>query len=350
MAQNNQSWDGSKGASATARHRSPAGMRWVASTAADYPERLRGIPDGPRGIWLRSALCRSDLIASVWDRPAVAIVGTRGASAAGLEISRTIAWGLARAGILVVSGLARGVDAAAHEGALLADGSTVAVLACGLDQCYPSEHTSMAEEITCSGALLSEWPSGTPPVGWRFPRRNRLISGLADIVVLVEANVRSGALHTVRFAIDQGREVMAVPRDPVFPGSVLPNRLIRDGAAPVMGCDDVLYAIERLPGPSRGRKAPVDFVLPGDRVAAAVSQPESARREPLGRARRAGTGDLRSRLLAQLGRSGPLGVDDLVGRSPATEPSAVMAELVALEVEARIRRDSSGRFRLHGGS
>lgn len=329
------------------------GPQWVSSADPGYPDRLRGIPVEPEGLWLRSSFSPSRIAKRIWATPAVAIVGARAASPAGLEISRTLAWGLARAGILVVSGLARGIDGAAHEGALLAGGRTVAVLACGLDLCYPPEHAGLADEIARNGLLLSEWPEGTPASAWRFPHRNRLISGIADIVILVEAEARSGAHHTARFAIEQGREVMAVPRDPILPGSIGPNRLIQDGAAPAIDSWDVIHALEGLgkrtdPGPARDRRCGCGAdsglpVRPWERESATSGASQSYR----------DTGDrcggTQARLLSVLARSGSLGVEEVVSRMPHTPPSVVMSELVALEVEGRIRRDRAGRLRLHAG-
>ncbi len=225
----------------------PGGVRLPPSGRC-FPPRLRDVHE-EIPLWVRSTRYAVAGLPGLWERPTVAIVGARGASAAGRELAREMAWGLARQGVCIVSGLALGIDAAAHEGALLAGGLTVAVLAGGLDRIYPPENVPLAAEVMAHGALLSEWPAGTTAQGWRFPRRNRLISGLADAVVLVEGSARSGALHTVRYALDQGREVFAVPRDPLIPGSVAPNRLLRDGAVPATCAGDIL---DQLAPASRG--------------------------------------------------------------------------------------------------
>ncbi|MCK4412431.1 MAG: DNA-protecting protein DprA, partial [Candidatus Eisenbacteria sp.] len=222
-------------------------LRWLARCARGFPPALGQVDERLAGLWVRSGCRDAELAQRLWGSPAVAVVGARAASAAGLAFTRELSWELARAGVLLVSGLARGIDAAAHEGALLGGGVTVAVLGCGLDVCYPPEHAALAAEIACQGALLSEWPAGTPPRPSYFPRRNRLISGLSDVVVVVEGSRRSGARHTVHYALQMGREVMAVPRDPLQPGSLLPNDLLRDGAAPVTGAADVLRVLAGIP-------------------------------------------------------------------------------------------------------
>jgi len=185
---------------------------------------------------------------------AIAIVGSRAASHYGLEAATEIGHDLAAAGVVVVSGMARGVDGAAHRGALAAGGRTVAVLGCGTDIAYPPEHADLADDIAAHGALVSEYPPGTIPQAFFFPVRNRIISGLARGVLVVEAADRSGSLITAAAALEQGREVMAVP------GSVLTDRhhgahaLIRDGATLITGVEDVLASLGRLPlGETRAR-------------------------------------------------------------------------------------------------
>ena len=198
--------------------------------------RLDSIPDPPPVLWARgdAGPCAH----------AVAIVGSRFATHQGLEVGARLGQGLAGAGFDVVSGLARGVDAAAHRGALRAGGRTVAVLGSGVDVVYPPEHASLAEAVAASGALLSEFAPGVPPRGWHFPRRNRIISGLSLGVVIVEAAQRSGSLITARCALEQGRSVMAVP------GAVLGGRnrgahaLIRDGAGMVEEARDVIEQLQ----------------------------------------------------------------------------------------------------------
>jgi DNA processing protein len=318
------------------------GSRRVAAGERDFPTRLGGIASPPAGLWLASGLTRDELAQRLWTCPAVAIVGARAASAAGLELARRLAWDLARAGVLVVSGLARGIDGAAHEGALLAGGATVAVLGSGIDCCYPEEHAPLARRIAATGALLSEWPPGTPALPWRFPRRNRLISGLSDIVVLVEGEMRSGARHTVHFALDQGREVMAVPRDPLLPGSEAPNRLLQEGAVPALRASDVLAQLAaRGVGPGQATVSPAVAT-----AASADGAPERARparrQRAADRASGPDAGGDDQRLLTRLSRAGGLTFDQLALDSPELSPATIQARLVTLEVEGRIRRDRRG--------
>ena len=195
-------------------------------TSQAYPSRLAAIID-PSPVLLVAG--DHDLLSA----PAVAIVGARAATVYGLDVARTLGFRLAEAGITVVSGLARGIDAAAHRGALEAGGPTIAVQACGPDRVYPAEHRKLAEEVRQCGALVTEFPVGTPPRRPYFPLRNRLISGLSIAVIVVEAREKSGSLITARHALDQGREVMALPGAVTSATSWGPNRLIRDGAVPV---------------------------------------------------------------------------------------------------------------------
>lgn len=201
----------------------------------DFPSRLAQLADAPPLLFVRG-----DPGCLAAGGRCVAIVGGRAASEYGLEVARRLAAGLAERGVTVVSGLARGIDGAAHRAALEADGLTVAVLACGPDDVYPPEHAPLACQIAERGALLTEFAPGTPPLSYLFPLRNRIISALCEVVVVVEARDRSGSLHTARHALEQGVEVMAVPGpidSAVHRGS---NRLLRDGAAPVLELDDVL--------------------------------------------------------------------------------------------------------------
>ena len=207
-----------------------AALPWFHPT---YPALLREIVDPPIVLWLvGAAACLSE--------PAVAIVGSRRATPAGIAVARRIGRGLAEAGLVVVSGLARGIDGAAHQGALDAGGRTVAILGCGADVVYPPEHASLAKRVAEAGALVSEFPPCTPPLPRHFPLRNRIISGLSRAVVVIEASDRSGSLITARAALDQGRDVLAVP------GNVASGRysgchaLIKDGAPLVETVEDVL--------------------------------------------------------------------------------------------------------------
>lgn len=208
-----------------------AGVSCVSVEDQAYPSRLLTIADPPPVLWYRGSL-------SHLSRPAVALVGSRAATPGGLDVAFSLGADLARAGAVVVSGMALGIDGAAHRGAL-STGSTVGVMGCGLDVAYPRSHRRLADDIATGGALVGEYPPGVPPLAHHFPRRNRIVSGLADAVIVVEAAERSGSLITARLALEQGREVMAVP------GSIAGGRnrgghaLIRDGAALVEGADDV---------------------------------------------------------------------------------------------------------------
>ena len=191
-----------------------------------YPSRLKEIDQPPPVLYVKGSFFKED----TW---AVAVVGTRRVSAYGRQVTEEIASYLAANGVTVVSGLARGVDAFAHQAALQAGGRTLAVLGCGVDQVYPPEHRGLAEKVIASGALLSDYAPGTPPDASNFPPRNRIISGLSMATVVVEAGDTSGALITAQFAVDQGREVFAVPGNIYAPQSRGTNRLISQGARPL---------------------------------------------------------------------------------------------------------------------
>lgn len=208
---------------------------------AGYPVRLETIGDPPVEVWIRG---------EVPAEAGVAIVGTRRATRYGLGIARAMGAAVARAGWPVVSGLARGVDGAAHRGCLDGGGIGIAVLGSGLDVWYPPEHRSLGEDLVDGGGgILSEYPPDTRPEPWRFPARNRLISGLSAVVVVTEAADKGGALITARLAAEQGREVFAVPGDVSRSTSVGTNLLIRDGALPVLGPDDLVEAVSLVLGP-----------------------------------------------------------------------------------------------------
>jgi DNA processing protein len=198
-----------------------------------YPTALAAIPDPPAALWIRGDIALAS-------RPAVAIVGSRAATSYALEVASRLASSLAAGGVVVVSGLARGVDSAAHRGILDAGGRTVAVLGSGVDVIYPPENAALAARIADSGVLLSELPPGCPPKPWHFPLRNRIISGLSLAVVVVEASARSGSLTTARAALDQGREVMVVPGNVLSGRNKGAHQLIKDGAKIVEQADDIL--------------------------------------------------------------------------------------------------------------
>ncbi|MCS7222112.1 MAG: DNA-processing protein DprA [Anaerolineae bacterium] len=210
-----------------------AGVQVLTWESPDYPRNLRQIYDPPPVLYVRGKLLPED----EW---AVAVVGTRHASAYGREAARQLAGDLARNRVTVVSGLARGIDVVAHQAALEVGGRTIAVLGSGVDVIYPPEHRQIACAIAESGALLSEYPLGTQPESSNFPPRNRIISGLSRGVIIVEAGVQSGALITADFAAEQGREVFAVPGSIFQRSSAGTNRLIQEGAHPVLSASDVL--------------------------------------------------------------------------------------------------------------
>jgi len=209
------------------------GVSFVCCGDPGYPESLRAIFDPPPALFVRGELVAQDAFA-------VAVVGTRRPSYYGVAVAEKIGRDLAVAGVTVVSGMARGIDTAAHRGALKAGGRTVAVLGCGPDVVYPRENRKLMEQIMATGAVVSEFPPGTTPDAWHFPVRNRVISGLAKGVVVVEAAEKSGALITADFALEQGREVMAVPGNVTSPSSKGSHWLIKQGAALVESAEDVL--------------------------------------------------------------------------------------------------------------
>ncbi len=215
-----------------------APARWIDPTAAEWPERLAHLEVPPQGFWQLGPIGPSS--------PSVAIVGSRRATIGGVDIARSIAHELASAGIQVVSGMALGIDAAAHGGALEAGGSTIAVLGCGIDVCYPSRHAELRSRIIVCGSVITEEPEGTPPFKYNFPKRNRIIAALAHAVVVVEATERSGALSTARWAADLGREVFAVPGSIRSRQSSGTNLLIRDGVRPFLGIADLLDGVPEL--------------------------------------------------------------------------------------------------------
>lgn len=203
-----------------------------------FPERLRAIFDPPPALYLRGA-GEPELLAA----RAVAVVGARACSPYGAQVARTLGRELAGVGLVVVSGLARGVDGEAHRGALEAGGLTVAVLGCGIDRDYPASNAQLSRRIEERGLVVSEYEPGVEPAPWRFPARNRIIAGLSEAVAVVEARERSGALITADFALDEGREVFAVPGEITAALSAGTNALLKLGAAPLTSAQDVLDAL-----------------------------------------------------------------------------------------------------------
>jgi DNA processing protein len=213
------------------------GLRFLARSDARFPPLLRAIHDPPAGLFMRGG-ADAELLA----RPAVAIVGARACSAYGAGVARLLGRELAAAGLVVVSGLARGVDGEAHRGALESGrpGSTVAVLGCGIDRIYPAAHVRLGGEIAETGLVVSEYAPGVQPSPWRFPARNRIVAGLALATVVAEAREGSGALITADFALEEGREVLAVPGEITSALAAGSNGLLRLGATPLTRTDDVL--------------------------------------------------------------------------------------------------------------
>ncbi len=226
-------------------------IRCIRRRDAEFPRLLAAIHDPPPRLYARGA---ADV--ALLAEPAVAIVGARACSAYGRSVTRSLARELAAAGLVVVSGMARGIDGEAHRGALEGGGRTVAVLGCGIDRDYPAAHAELARRIGEDGLVLSEYEPGVEPAPWRFPARNRIIAGLCSAAVVVEARERSGALITADFALEEGRDVLAVPGEITSALSAGTNALLKLGATPVTSATDVLelYGIE----PQAARRGSLD--------------------------------------------------------------------------------------------
>ncbi len=276
------------------------GWRWLAPGMEGYPDRLRELSDPPLGLFVAG---------EVPPGPAAAVVGSRRATAYGLHVAEMLGEALGRAGVCVVSGMARGIDGAAHGGCLAGGGRTVAVWGTGPDRVYPPEHRALAERIRAAGALVTEFLPGTTPRRHHFPQRNRLVAGLAPVTVVVEAGARSGALVTARLALEEGREVFAVPGSILSEQSVGPNTLLRLGARPLLGPSDLLEEL----GAGPAAEAPA----PADALASALPPGEALAADEI--AERAG-----------------MGVD------------RVGVLLVELEVEGSVERLADGRYRRRG--
>jgi DNA processing protein len=223
----------------------------------ELPPLLRAIHGPPRRLYLRGH-AESELLG----RPAVAVVGARACSPYGAQVARMLGRELAAAGLVVVSGMARGVDGEAHRGALGTEGHTVAVLGCGIDRDYPAAHASLAGAIAERSLIVSEYEPGVAPAPYRFPERNRIVAGLCVATIVVEARERSGALITADFALDEGREVFAVPGEITSPLSAGTNALLRLGATPLTSADDVLEAFDLEPPAREAPSHPFLQLLP----------------------------------------------------------------------------------------
>lgn len=292
------------------------GIRYVALGEAGYPKLLREIDDPPPLLAVRGK-------DEIFSKPTIAMVGARNASVAGIRYAASLAREFGEAGFTVISGLARGIDAAAHRASLPT--GTVAVLAGGHARPYPSEHVSLLEAILENGAAVSEMPHRWEPRARDFPRRNRLISGLAAGVVVVEAAERSGSLITARLAGEQGREVFAVPGSPADPRAGGTNRLIKQGATLVISAADVIENLKPMLG---------------------LSTPPTAREPELVVPMEPGVAgdELRARVASLLG-STPVALDDLVRESRA-RPADVQVVLLELELAGRIERHGAGMISL----
>jgi DNA processing protein len=233
------------------------GHRFLARSSPEFPPLLRAIHDPPAGLFLRG-----DGEPELLGRPAVAIVGARASSGYGASVARGLGRELAAAGLVIVSGLARGIDAEAHRGALEAGGATVAVLGCGIDRDYPAAHAELARRVADAGLIVSEYAPGVEPAPWRFPARNRIVAGLCAATVVVEARERSGALITADLALEEGREVFAVPGEITSGLSAGTNALLKLGAAPLTGAADVLDSFGIEPEPAQGESSPLLELLP----------------------------------------------------------------------------------------
>jgi DNA processing protein len=322
-----------------------------------YPPRLRELFDPPPALFLRGRLW-SDMLRGLRERPTVAVVGARHPSPYGLEMAWLLGAGLARAGVNVVSGMALGIDAQAHAGALegldvrssgegLPEGpvALAGVLGAGVRMVVPRTNEELFGAIARRGVLLSEYGWSLPPFPWRFPARNRLIAALSDAVVIVEGRATSGALHTAAFALDLGRDVLAVPGEAGRPLSAGPHRLLRDGAHLCESPGDVLALLPAGPwsGPEAATSKAVSAASAGD-----AGERHEATLWPPSTAAAGGLGDARSaserRVLAAL-RRGQHSADQLA-RALELPPQAVSAALTALEIDGLLDVQPGGRYRL----
>ncbi|NLR40018.1 DNA-processing protein DprA [Novosphingobium sp. ERW19] len=293
-----------------------AGARYLFHDGPDYPALLAELESPPPILTVRGDT-------ALLQRPSVAVVGARNASAAAVKLSRDFAAALAGQGYAVVSGLARGIDAAAHRGALAGmatGGGTVGVIASGIDITYPPENVDLQEQVACEGLLIAEMPPGTEPLARHFPHRNRIIAGLATGTLVVEAAPKSGSLITARLAAEAGREVMAIPGSPLDSRSHGCNQLIREGAILVQRPEDVVELLTGFTGQPRStfREHAPDYGAAGGDEAADI---------------------------AGLLTLAPIGVDELIRQSGASAGAVQMA-LLELELAGRLQRHAAGRVSL----
>lgn len=296
------------------------GVKIIATCENNYPRPLREIADPPPLIFVRGD-------PALYERPAAAIIGARNASGVGRKMARSLAADLGEAGVIVVSGLARGIDGAAHAAALST--GTIAVVAGGVDVIYPPEHDELTADIAREGVVMSECPLGYRPTARDFPKRNRLISGLSRGVVVVEAAARSGTLITARFALEQGREVFAVPGSPLDPRCQGANRLIRDGATLIENAQDIL---DVFAAQAQGAREDTDDLFDWN-VARTAGEPD-----------RKSLNALREEILALLSFT-PLHRDELMRELQA--PAGLFADaLLELVLTGAAEEHSGGRFSL----
>lgn len=290
-----------------------AGARYLFHDQPDYPANLAALDGAPPIVTMRGDL-------SLASRPCVAMVGARNASAAAVKLARDFARELAAEGFVVVSGLAKGIDGACHEGAMP---HTIGVIASGIDIAYPAQHVKLQEQIASEALLIAEEPPGTEPRGQQFPKRNRIIAGLAVGTLVVEAAPKSGSLITARLAGEAGREVMAIPGHPADARSHGCNQLIREGAVLVQSPQDVVELLSGFDGQPRSsvREAAFDYVY---------SEADE---------------DLPAGDIAAILSSAPVAVDELV-RQTGTTPGAVQMALLELEIAGRLERHAGGRVSL----
>ena len=335
------------------------GIRILTLEDERYPVRLKNIPDPPLVLYYKGTLPDLDAV------PAIGVVGTRKASAYGITTARQLGWQIAKCGGAVVSGFAAGIDGAAMEGALMAGGTVVGVLGCGVEQIYPKSNRGLFARMVDDGCIISEYPPGTPPNKWNFPRRNRIISGLSSGVLVVEAPEKSGSLITARLAGEQGRDVFVVPGNvdlPTFAGSY---HLLREGATPVNSGWDILCEYEGL-YPDKLRRDMTS--LPRERMEEKAAQPQikpqkTANRRPEGEKTRKITIDKASptpyidlnetlpkltqeeRALVSALRAGPRQADDVIAETGLTT-GKFLAAMTMLEIKGIVKRLPGKRIQL----
>lgn len=292
------------------------GARYLFHDSPDYPALLAALESPPPILTVRGD-------SALLSRPSVAVVGARNASAAAVKLSRDFATALAGRGYVVISGLARGIDSAAHRGAIAgmaAGGGTIGVIASGIDITYPPENTELQEQVAAQGLLIAEMPPGTEPLARHFPHRNRIIAGLATGTLVVEAAPRSGSLITARLAAESGREVMAIPGSPLDSRSQGCNQLIREGAILVQSPDDVIELLAGFEGQARS-----SFRESAETYVADITD------EPAD--------------IAGLLGIAPVAVDEIIRQSGASAGAVQMA-LLELELAGRLQRHAAGRVSL----